>query len=83
MSWTKELPKEEGMFWYRSGPNDPCPTVVEWNHGNCWMWKVGADIMYVTPDQAASENSLFLVEGEFWSEKLVAPPAQPYDIGAL
>ena len=61
-TWTKELPKESGFYWYR----DPEPQVVEFDAGDGWIYVTGRDFPSGPP-------FMHKIAGEFWPERILAP----------
>lgn len=61
MNWTTALPSESGFYWYRYDLGS-LPEVVEWEEDMLWMRYCGSELGETDP------------HGEFWPEKLKAPP---------
>lgn len=69
MSWSKELPKESGFYWWREEPTD-FPQVVEFSDMDT-VYKCGTEIPMWTGEQ--DEDSCCALRGEFWPVKLTPP----------
>jgi hypothetical protein len=62
--WTKELPTQDGYYWYRE--DGEAPIVIEWEQSMQWVMRTGTDIM-IGHDMTSK------IDGEFWSERLSPP----------
>jgi hypothetical protein len=61
--WTKKVPSEPGVYWYRADPRfNPFPAYT-----------TGVEFSFVGTDTTSSAKELREEGVEFWSEKLEAP----------
>jgi hypothetical protein len=74
MNWTKELPKEDGYYWYREdGYRKGAPQPVEWNCEYQEVSFVGTEIARYSESSSFSEMTIATENGEFWPEKITHP----------
>lgn len=62
--WTRNLPKEEGFYWYRE--KGSVPEVVFWEQDMQWVMKAGTDV-------PMGADMAHKIEGEFWSVAVFPP----------
>lgn len=65
MSWTREMPKVNGFYWYRESGSIPFVVEVDTEMG--WIYFMYSDLP-AGPDMSRK------IDGEFWSERLIPPP---------
>ena len=69
MSWTKDIPKEPGFYWWRRDSEDDEPTVIKVEEDLDTVYMIGTEIPYALKDGEYSHA----MEGEFWPVKLTPP----------
>lgn len=73
MNWTKELPKEDGFYWYRPKPTDE-PRVAKWTTADGCLMVVGLDfVLHADSEVWGVSGWTPAISGEFWPEKLQPP----------
>ena len=73
-TWSKELPKEDGFYWFRNDWFGGKPFVVQW-------WAAGKEVLVAGTECSINADStdplgttISNTNGEFWTTPLSAPP---------
>jgi hypothetical protein len=68
-SWTKDIPKEEGFYWWRYGDGEGHPRIVR-----VYFTSIMVRVAYFGSDHVDPAGS---VNGQFWTERIQAPKDVP------
>lgn len=69
MNWTKDLPTEDGFYWYWEEEDD-APNVVEFDKDMGWIYFTGNEL-------ARGPDLTYKIIGMFYPEKLTPPTLIP------